>query len=121
VEGYQKSIKLHKITYEWLRKFEYHLRNNLENGDNTVAGNIKFIRTYLNRAVNKGHCKRTDIDWQVKFEDGDRVPLTKQELQRLYLLWERNELEESLQNVLRYFFFPCYGGGLRFNDVRKLR
>jgi integrase len=121
VESYQKLIKLHEINYEWLRKFEYHLRNKLENGDNTVAGNIKFIRTYLNRAVKKGLCKRADIDWQVKFGDGDRAPLTKQELQKLYSLWERNELEESLQNVLKYFLFPCYGGGLRFNDIRKLR
>lgn len=121
VEAYHKSIKFHAINYEWLTYFEHYLRNSLGNGDNTVAGNIKFIRTYYNRAVKKGLCKKADIEWGVKFEDSDRVPLTKNELQKLYNLWESNILEDSLQNVLRYFLYPCYAGGLRFNDVRKLR
>jgi integrase len=121
VEAYQKSIKFHAINFEWLTHFEHYLRNKLGNGDNTVAGNIKFIRTYYNRAFKKCLCKKTDIEWGVKFEDGDRVPLTKNELQKLYNLWESDLLEESLQNVLRYFLYPCYAGGLRFNDIRKLR
>jgi integrase len=121
VEAYQKPIKLHSINFEWLSHFEHYLRNTLGNGNNTVAGNIKFIRTYYNRAVKNGLCKKTDIEWGVKFEDGERVTLSKTELQTLYSLWETNILEESLQNALRYFLYPCYCGGLRFSDVRKLR
>lgn len=125
IEHYQAKIKISAIDFAWLTQFEHYLRNTLGNSDNTVATNIKFVRTYFNRAVKGGFCKKKEIDWNVNFRNGDRNPLTKAELSALYKLFENaariEELNENRLDVLRCFLFPCFAGGLRFSDIRRLK
>jgi len=131
IEQYQAKIKISTIGSAWLTQFEHYLRNTLGNGDNTVATNTKFVRTYFNRAVSAGFCKKKEINWRVSFTNGDRNPLTKAELSALYRLFENaarveglNENENENTNrldVLRSFLFPCFAGGLRFSDIRRLK
>jgi integrase/recombinase XerD len=130
LEKYQAKIKISAIDFSWLTSFEHYLRNTLGNGGNTVATTVKFVRTYYNRAVKGGLCKKKEIDWNISFTNGDRNPLTKAELSALYQLFENTvtgqnapieEMNANRLDVLRCFLFPCFAGGLRFSDVRRLK
>jgi site-specific recombinase XerD len=97
----------------------YHL---VEKGNkpNTMHGDFKMIRKFLNLAIKKGLTKNYPFkDFEIPSEDSLKEYLTLKEVGDLHNLYESGILSKKLQNTLFYFLIACYTG-LRFSDVSRL-
>lgn len=137
------TLKSHQSTIARLRGFAEHKRQSLEfqdfhetffieftnylvqeakNTNNTIAGHIKNIRTFLrwceeeqNITVPKAYRKQAVSP--VRWEDVEHVALTLEELKNI----ENLDLQYNprLANVRNMFLLGCYTG-LRYSDLSRL-
>ncbi len=111
-----------RLTPALLRKYETHLIEHHDNSANTVASNLKAIRTVLYRAIREGHFpqeKNPFFQFKIKQGRSNRGKLSLSELRTIEAL----SLQEGslVWHVRNYFLFSFYCAGIRFSDVAQLR
>ena len=111
-----------RFTPALLRKYETHLIEHHDNGANTVASNLKAIRTVLYRAIREGHFpqeKNPFFQFKIKQGRPNRGKLSLSELRTIEAL----SLQEGslVWHVRNYFLFSFYCAGIRFGDLAPLR
>ncbi|QHT66342.1 site-specific integrase [Rhodocytophaga rosea] len=117
--GYRPDLTLQHLNFEFLQKYQYHL---VEKGNkpNTLHGDFKMIRKFLNLAIKKGLTKNYPFkDFEIPSEDSVKEYLSLKEVETLHNLYDSELLSAKLQNTLFYFLIACYTG-LRFSDVGRL-
>ncbi|SDK34041.1 Site-specific recombinase XerD [Catalinimonas alkaloidigena] len=119
LEKYRPDLTFGELTYDFLERYRYYLRNRGRNV-NGVAHDFRTIRRFLNLARKKGLTQENPFD-DFKFgtEQVEKQHLTLEELRQVHALYESEQLSERLQTTLCYFLFCCYTG-LRAVDVRKV-
>lgn len=87
--------------------------------NNTIARKIKFIKTFLNWATERGYNNKLDFKkFGQKEEQVDIITLTQNELTTLFNLdLSKNPKLEQVRDV---FCFGCYTGQ-RFSDIAALQ
>lgn len=132
LQRFQPKWYFTEISTEFIREFEDWLRKDLKrasaqlgkplqnNGNNTVAANLKLINTYLRAAIDdKIRFEMPKI--KIKWQKTSRVALTKPERKRLIDLYKSNTLGDTTkQQALEMFLFSC-NTGLRISDLKRLR
>jgi site-specific recombinase XerD len=119
--AFQSNILFAEIDYSFLQRYENFLIGSRGNNKNTIAKSLSFIRTMINKAIEKGIIKENPFDrYKIGRIEGNREFLTLDELQQLERLIGSGKLDRSRENVLRYFLFACYTG-LRYSDLKNLR
>ena len=111
-----------RLTPALLRKYETHLIQHHDNSTNTVASNLKAIRTVLYRAIREGHFpqeKNPFFQFKIKQGRPSRGKLSLPELRTIEAL----DLPEGtlIWHVRNYFLFSFYCAGIRFGDMAQLR
>jgi len=119
LDAYKPALQFGHITFEFLQRYEYFL---VEKGNkpNTIHGDMKMIRKFLNLAIRKGLTKNYPFkDYELPSEDVTKEYLTLKEIEALHGLYDGDTLSERLKGTLGYFLFSCYTG-LRFGDVGRV-
>lgn len=116
---YAPELMISDIDLAFLRKFDDHMRRNLDNHSNTVAKTMKFVKLITNEALRQGKIKE-DPFLHYRFE----YKKTERHYLEMYEVWLLDEMldnlnEEKLVNSLRIFLFACYTG-LRYQDIKEL-
>ncbi|MGL4955808.1 MAG: tyrosine-type recombinase/integrase, partial [Bacteroidales bacterium] len=105
------------INEEFLIRLVRWCKKNCKNANSGTANTIKTVKYYYRKAKKDGLAKGNPFaDIKVKPEVTNRDFATKEEVAQLIKLYKSNALDDSLQNVLRYFLFSVFTG-LRYIDV----
>jgi len=122
VERFERgSLPFTRINHKWLEEYKGWLQSVCELSGNSIWGNLKFIRMIFNRA--RDIDKITDHypfkSFKFKYVENLKIPLSMEEVERLYLKCKEPSLHPSLQLIGFYFLVGCYSG-LRFEDLQRL-
>lgn len=121
---YVKSaeIQFDEIDYDFLKKYEAYLRDNLGNGVNTIHSNLKIFRKLFNDAIRE---KLIDYDYnpfltyKLKTEKTKKEHLTEAEIKRMEEL--ELPIDSTLELTRDLYVFACYVGGIRISDLITLK
>ena len=120
LKKFKKELSFSEITIPFLESYEGYMRNKLGNMVNTIQKSLKFIRTFLNRAIRVGLVEENIFrKYRMKTEPGRRQYLTMNELLELEGLLEK-PIPAYFRNIVKIFLFSCYTG-LRYTDMITLR
>lgn len=118
---YEKAIDFENIDLEFYYGFSDYISNDLGNSKNTVAKQIKTIKSFLNEATDRG--LNNNLTFRTKSfkkvtEHVDKIYLTKEEIKRLYLLdLSKTKTKEFVRDL---FIISCFTG-LRYSDFISIR
>ncbi len=120
LRDYKKTVLFDNIDYSYLQGVEkYLIKKGLHT--NTIDKYMRHIRTYVNRAIDKGYMDVTQYPFRrfkLKTEETHREHLTTEEVKRIEdLVIPKGK--EYLQKIKDIFLFECYTG-LRFSDITRL-
>lgn len=116
LKRYKPQIFLPDIDYRFLADYEYYMRNNLSNDQNTIYKNIKFLRTVILEGIRREYISNNPFNkYKIKWKKTKRTILTLPEIEILKNL----TLPDQLANTNEYFLF-CIYTGLRYSDILKL-
>jgi integrase/recombinase XerD len=114
-----KALPINQIDIELIRAFDGWARKIKKYQHNTVCGFHKDINKYLNMAkAEKLIHENPYKDFNYKFEDGFREPLTQTELIKLKNTYQA-ELHGDKKEIMRRFLFSCVTG-IRISDSKKI-
>ncbi|WP_026770442.1 site-specific integrase [Asinibacterium sp. OR53] len=118
-KAFGREISFECINTSFYEKFQNFLINDLKHLNNTVGGQIKNLKVFLNYVMRH---ELTDIkfnfhNFKTIKEDIDIVALTETELFNLYTC---NSLNAQQSIARDYLCFECFTG-LRFSDIGGLR
>lgn len=120
LKKFKKSLIFDEISVPFLQSYEGYMRNKLKNEINTIHKSLKFIRTFLNRAIRHGVIKENIFKkYRLKTQPSKRNFLTEQEIKEVESLIEQ-PIPSYYKKYLKIFLFSCYTG-LRYQDVKTLR
>ncbi len=115
------------ITPTFLRKFEGHLIEGLDNKASTVQANLSTLRAHYRRAVRDEVVPRESDPFVVysppKAERPERHKLSEAELARIEALdlGGRGPTAPLMARVRDAFVFSLYSAGIRFGDVVTMK
>jgi len=122
IKNFRKSIFFSEINPDFIDKFSRWLKTK-EGGSlsiNTVHGQLRRFRAFLYVAVKKGVITENPFTKvRLRKKSSERIYLTKEELTLLWNLYNKRDLPDYLQKVLRHFLFMCFTG-LRVSDFKRL-
>ena len=115
-----KDICFEEITSRYLLKYESYLIEKYKNRVNTIAKDMKFIRTVFNHAI-KQNLIFDNVNpfkiYKIKFEPTSRQFLTVEEIQKL-----EDYIGTRVKNKCRDIcLFQYFSGGIRISDVLMLK
>lgn len=117
-----KEFSFTQITDKFLREYEYYLRTDLSNKQNTIVGNFKVIRRIFNQAYKERifDVKRNPFsNIKLVWAPSERVFLTEEELTALEnLKLDPNSIRYHQRNM---YLFACNAGGIRISDLIQLK
>jgi len=117
---YCSSLTFEQITIEFLTGYEYYLKTKRGNDTNTIHGKLKFIRTYVNKALKAGLIEFYVFrNYKLKTKKSKPRYLDRTEFDKLVLFYNTTN-SCLLKRHLQYFLFAC-STGLRYGDMQQLR
>ena len=128
LKKFSKDIKLRQINYDFIRDYARFLKNELENGDNTIYKSLIYFRAVFkyarkNKAISGDPFEDIIIEQKVK----PATFLLQDEVDKLMRLYKSDIIKDSWQNVLRMFLWACYTGQaykdvslVKYHDIIKV-
>ncbi len=120
--GKPNDLLFPELNYKFLKNYERYLKK-LENGDNTINGNVKFLKTVYKDAIKSKHYRTADNPW----DEHKPLPAQKTQRTRLKLLQIKDiENYETKPGTRKHdaknmFLFSFYLQGMRVRDLLQLR
>lgn len=115
------NLKINRVDYALLRKYEYYLLNNLKNGRDTVSSNLSVIRAIINEAIRYDVFReKNPFDQiQLRYTDNTKQKLTATELYKVFT----TPLPDIPSLLLaRDFFLACFlAEGIRGGDMMVMQ
>jgi len=116
----QPVLPVNKIDKEFIERFGAWAKRVHKRGHNTICGYHKDIKKYLGIAERKCLIARNPYkDFSFKYVDGDRQALNKEEIGRLYELYQNEHVAENEREICCRFLFSCVTG-LRISDTSQV-
>lgn len=119
---FKPTLSFSEINPDLLERYSRWLRSK-EGGSlhvNSVHSQMRRFRAFLNIAIKKGVITENPFSKiKLKKKKTDRIYLTTEELNTLWQLYNKHELSDTLQSVLRHFLFMCFTG-VRISDLKSL-
>lgn len=118
---YKKQVDFEDIDLDFYYSFSDYISKDLGNSKNTVAKQIKTIKTFMNEATDRG--LNTNLIFKSKSfkkitEVVDKIYLTKEEIQTIYEIdLSKTKTREIARDL---FVVSCYTG-LRFSDLINIK
>lgn len=120
LKSFRSELLIKDVDLSFIQSYESYLINERGNNKNTIIKSMTFIKTILNRALEKELIKENPFKYhKLGRIEGHREFLNLKELNSLEELFYKKSLTRAQQNVLRYFLFCCYTG-MRHIDIKKL-
>ncbi len=117
---YAPQLPFNQITTDFLSRYEYYLKTVKNNGVNTVHAKLKFIRTYINRAINAGLIEQYVFrSYRLRQQATKPKYLTIEEFDKLQAYYATTT-NKTHRRHLQYFLFACTTG-LRYSDMKELQ
>ena len=120
--GKGKPVAFDMLTPETIRGFETYLIEVCGNAPNTVAKNLKGLRTLIKTAIKEGRMKQENYPFfniTIRERTTTKTKLSRDELSRMESL---EVVEGSWEALSRdSFLFATYAAGIRFGDLCCLR
>lgn len=114
---YNKDIKISDLTVQFVKDFNYYLRVNRNNSQNTATKYTRNLGKIINEAY-QANLIKLDIMSKCKFttEEIEKPYLTKTELQSII---NKQFSIKRIENVKDIFLFCCFTG-LSYTDCKSL-
>jgi site-specific recombinase XerD len=113
------TLSFNEINPFFWKRYDSHMIS-LGNNPNTRWKAFRFIKTFLNKAIENGLMKSDPLKYiKVKKPDGNRMVLTMEELRALEDLYMAIP-SGKLKTVLKYFLFACFTG-MRYQDIKDIK
>ncbi len=112
-----QDMRLDRLNYEFIRRYEVFLRTKYGSHHNTVMRYIKQLKKVIHQAMAYGYIDRDPFtEFKTTYQDPNRACLTQQEIDAI----EAKDIKiERLRVVRDTFLFMCYTG-LSYADLMKL-
>lgn len=121
LKGFKSELLFQELDISFINSYERYLKVTLKNSHNTIVNAFKFLKIVCKQGIEAGLLENNPFDnKKYSFKESDRERLTLVELNRLDVIYERDDTNIKYKKVLKYFLFSCYTG-LRFGDMQKLR
>lgn len=123
LEEFKSNLTFKDITPSFLKDYERHLKEVVNNKPNTIHSHVRCIRRILNEYVDDGMMSAEDNPFLkykiIKRAKTEKAFLTEEELELL----TEYDLKDSVkyQLYIDAYLFSSYCGGLRFSDVALLK
>jgi site-specific recombinase XerD len=119
LQAFRPNLQISEVNYDFLMSYRNHLIS-LGNEESTWNKDFAIIKSFLNRAKQKGLIENHDFNRiKIKTVESKREFLTQAELLRLRELYKDAQLSKSQHSALQQFLFSCYTG-LRYQDLLNL-
>lgn len=120
---FRSSLAFGELNYDFLQKFEQHLRNDLKNNSRTVAINIRIMSSVYNFAISKQHYVPNAVSpffkYKLKTSKVKREKLKEIDIEKIENL---NIEEGTIKFHARNVFLLCYYLlGVRASSMIKMR
>ena len=117
-----RHFTMEDMTILFLRQYEQYLRDEYDNGVNTINTDLKSFRRILNQAIDEGlfpYEKNPFLRYKLPWKQTKKVFLSEAEIK----LFEDYEIKSGYKRELHrdIFVFACYAGGLRISDICVLK
>lgn len=120
MKEYAPKMNCDDITTDWIKGYAKWLKDVKGNSLSTIRKNLSMIRVYCERAYRDGKMtERPFDDYRMHTERPTVVFLKEEELDKLTALYRSKTLEDSRQEVLRFFLFMTFTG-MHISDARSL-
>jgi integrase/recombinase XerD len=124
LRAYLKNTDLNfdEFDLSFLKKYDRYLRDELNNCNNTVHGNLKIFRKVFNDAVREDLIEiqhNPFSKFKLSWEKTKKEFLTEEELAAI----EKVELSQDtmIHHHRNMYVFACYAGGIRISDLLQMR
>ncbi len=113
-------LTFNQITRDFLISYEAHCRTFYKNSTNGLHNKIKFIRTYMNKAIRDGiYNDYVFKTYHLKTEETKPKFLSIDDFNKLEEFYSKTK-KTLFKKHLQYFLFACVTG-LRYSDLKSLR
>lgn len=120
LENYEPTLKLKRITPEWLRQYVAYCKTAKQNGPGTIKKNLDTIHQFISVALREGRIKSDPFDYyKVQGHQPKIVFLTEEELKKLVKLHASRKLPECQERILDLFLFMSFTG-MHYSDACNL-
>ena len=116
----KSALPMRSINLDLIERFDAWARKVHKRGHNTVCGYHKDIKKYLGVALRRHLIAENPYkDFSFAYVDGDRDALNKEEVQKLYHVYQNKNTPENEREICCRFLFSCVTG-LRISDTYQL-
>lgn len=120
LKKFKKDVSFADFNGRFVEDFKKHLRNVCKNSPNTIEANIKDLKIYMAKAeADKLIDQNVFKNYRAKRVKTSFTYLDKDELKKLYGIYQKHTFDKSGQAILRHFLFQCFTG-LRFSDIKQI-
>ncbi len=113
----RKDIRLKDLQKKFIYDFDFYLKTEEHNAQNTAAKHCKNLKRVINLGISNGWLDKSPFDgFKTPYQVNEKVYLDKDELSALE---QKTFRIERLQVVKDMFVFQCYTG-LAFTDMAML-
>ncbi|MEO6721451.1 MAG: site-specific integrase [Ferruginibacter sp.] len=121
MQVYRRNLKISEVNFQFLQGFESYLRDTLDNGINTIWGNMKVINTFISDALKSKYITEDPFEdyKRPRYKQTERAFLNAAELKKVED-FANDTTDPALKTVANYFLFMCYTG-LRYSDAIRFR
>lgn len=121
LKDFKKPLYFSQIDYKFLQSYEAYLRDNLNNSENTIWANFKFIATMTNDALKMNKIEKNPFAAykRVQYKNPEKEFLTAPELAQIEKFVNETH-DAGVRLVGKYFLFMAYTG-LRHSDAMRFK
>ena len=121
LQEYKPELHFDDINKEMLDHYEFYLKREKDNNDNTVNKNMSVLKKYVYAAIRAGYMESNPFDeYKVKQGTTDIVFLEEDELKRLYKGYVNWGMDEKYRSTYQVFLYMCFGSQ-HIGDARQMR
>ena len=120
LKKYKENLFFYEIDKKQIEDIRIFLKVKMKNETNTISTFFKNFKKYLNVAIDRGikmPIKSTEIK-RPTFKS-HRTFLMPEEINKMFLYWKSEFINETHKNILAKFLFSCFTG-LRISDIKKI-
>jgi len=120
MKQYKKELTFNELDTTFLTKYKSFVLS--ANNENSTKRNLRFIRSFINRAIAKGvfNEKNPFENFTIGKETSRLTHLERYEFKKLKLIYDNKELPKNLHETLKIFLFSCHTS-IRISDLLSLK